>query len=117
MSRSESCLNNCCPESEIIQEEICGNFSYNEIPAGFFVLFAVAAADTSYISGTFEVFNSASSAGNATVNITGIPNTNMIVQPGVSGTRTVTRPTQFTITVPPNTSGTYCLTLYKRISA
>ncbi|TKH17361.1 hypothetical protein FC697_22255 [Bacillus wiedmannii] len=117
MCNSESYLNNCCPESEIIQEEFCGHFNYNVIPEGFYVIFAVAVADTSYISGTFEIFNSDSSVGNATVEILGIPNTNMIVQPGVSGTRTVTRPTAFTIRVPPNTSGTYCITLYKRISA
>ncbi|TKH17362.1 hypothetical protein FC697_22260 [Bacillus wiedmannii] len=112
MSNSEFCLNNCCPESEFILEKICGDVNNDSTTS--ITLPVWTTTDTSYISGTFEVFNPISSVGTVIINL---PGNFAEVHPGVSEIRTSIRPDQFVLTVAPNTSGTYCITLYKRISA
>ncbi|MFB7642038.1 hypothetical protein [Peribacillus butanolivorans] len=74
-----------------------------------------------YFEGTFEIFNSAASVSTVTgtVNSSTAPVTTTIgpVPPGNTIANTVQNPTSFVIQMPSGTSGTYSLTLYKRILA
>ncbi|WP_027954011.1 S-Ena type endospore appendage [Halobacillus kuroshimensis] len=99
----------CCPQAQIVQEEICGNIN-GVLTAD--ILWSAPAG--SYISGTFQVFNSASSTGNIVVAgdvvFAG-------VTPGNTQSESVDNPTTFTVTALAGVNGTYCITLYKRILA
>ncbi|MBD2794689.1 S-Ena type endospore appendage, partial [Xenorhabdus szentirmaii] len=103
----------CCPSPQIIQEKICGNFRLQE-GTSFEVWNAVT--DTGVIQGTFEIFSSSINEG--VLPITGTINPGAIVitaSPGNSVTSTILNPTSFNIEGEQNDSGTYCITLYKRI--
>ncbi|MDN4866216.1 S-Ena type endospore appendage [Priestia megaterium] len=103
----------CCPPAQIFQESICGNF--NGTGAAVIVWSAPGGA---YFSGTFEIFNSASSPGAVTATITTpSPLGTLDAAPGNSDTASVDQPTAFTITADAGESGKYCITLYKRVLA
>ncbi|MEB9626167.1 hypothetical protein P4J20_31090 [Bacillus cereus] len=114
MCNSQSSSNACCPAPQIIQEKICGNFSTTTDPISVWT-----ATDNSYISGTFEVFNSDSTPGNATFDVVANPDVGPIpVLPGTTMSVSVRRPTGLIVHAPlAGASGTYCLTLYKRVLA
>ncbi|WP_027954010.1 S-Ena type endospore appendage [Halobacillus kuroshimensis] len=99
----------CCPQAQIIQEKICGNFN------GVLADPVWTAPAGSYISGTFQIFNSASSAGPVTGAIT--PTGALSALPGNTDSVSVNNPTAFAITSVVGDSGTYCITLYKRVLA
>jgi hypothetical protein len=99
----------------MIKEEICGNFIGSTGPTP--IRWQAPAGD--YIQGNFRVFNSASSGGNASGNITfsggglGMPD----ATPGNTISRTVPNPISFSIVAGEGVSGTYCIILYKRVLA
>ncbi|MGN8647351.1 S-Ena type endospore appendage [Gracilibacillus sp. HCP3S3_G5_1] len=102
----------CCPSPEILQEEFCGNF--NGALAGEEVWSAPAGE---YIAGTFQLFNSASNTEIVTAAGTASPAIALSAAPGNTDTQSVNNPTSFTITSTEGASGTYCITLYRRILA
>ncbi|MGE6619838.1 S-Ena type endospore appendage [Bacillus mycoides] len=104
--------NACCPPAQILQEKICGNFN------GDGAVTPVWSAPTGgYIAGTFEIFNSASSTSKVVGQITGNPAGNITAIPGYTISQSINAPTNFTIEAPVGTSGTYCITLYRRVLA
>ncbi len=103
---------NCCPPPQVFQEKICGNF--NGALAAEEVWSAPAGA---YFAGTFEIFNSASSTGTVTAAGTATPVIALSATPGNSDSQSVNTPTNFTITAAAGNSGTWCITLYKRVLA
>jgi hypothetical protein len=107
----------CCPPAKIFTEKICGNFnnSSNELIA----ITVWTAPPGDYIQGTFQVFNSAASIGLATGNIS-LPNFSIAITPSAPGNTssgTFTNPRGLRIAIQPGVSGTYCITLYKRVLA
>lgn len=104
----------CCPSGQIFQEQICGNF-YGGTEGETQIVWQAPVGD--FFEGTFEIFNSASSPGDATgtVNPGGV--TVGPVPPGFSMAQTVLNPTDFTITAPAGVNGKFCITLYKRVLA
>lgn len=106
-SKTGSC---CCPTSQIIQENLCGNF------AGPLDTFRAWSAPTpnDYVQGTFEIFN----AGPETiiVNLVGNVGIGYDVPPGTTSARSILRPSLLLLSVPEGTSGKFCLTLYKRLT-
>ncbi|MEW4318943.1 hypothetical protein Q0N71_23210 [Bacillus thuringiensis] len=102
----------CCPPAQIIQEQFCGNF---QGPLTAEIVWSAPAG--SYIAGTFEITNSASSV--ATVTGAGTAGTAIALSalPGNSDSQSVNQPTNFTITAGTGDSGQYCIILYKRILA
>ncbi|MEH6989895.1 S-Ena type endospore appendage [Cytobacillus firmus] len=114
MGCSKGCNNACCPTPEIFQEKICGNF--NGGTAGI-ELMVWQAVPGDYFEGTFEIFNSASSSGSVTGDITAEMGETVVgpVPQGNSVANSVLEPSDFTISAPPNTSGKFCITLYKRV--
>ncbi|EEK75499.1 hypothetical protein COE58_03525 [Bacillus cereus] len=106
--------NFCCPPSQIFQEKICGNFG----PDNDVVVWFADQVDD-YIQGTFEVFNSASSTGNVIASLGSALQGSVLfpTPPGFSRSTSFPLPITFQINSPPNTSGTFCITLYKRIRA
>ncbi|PEQ68076.1 S-Ena type endospore appendage [Bacillus cereus] len=104
----------CCPTPKIVEEKICGNFATAVDP-----LTVWTTNENNYISGTFEVYNSASTSGNATMDVTSNPDIAVIqVPPGTTMSVSAQRPTAFTISAPlAGANGTYCITLYKRVLA
>ncbi|WP_286177174.1 S-Ena type endospore appendage [Bacillus sp. AFS017274] len=109
----------CCPPAQIFQESICGNFNGPTIGVVDETVFTAPVG--TYIEGTFEIFNSAASVTTVTgtVNSSTAPVTTTIgpVPPGNTIGKNVKNPTSFVIQMPAGTSGTYNLTLYKRILA
>ncbi|TKC14318.1 S-Ena type endospore appendage [Robertmurraya kyonggiensis] len=102
----------CCPEPEIFQEEFCGNFS------GALTAEEVWSAPAgAYIAGTFQLFNSSGSTGPVTAAGDATPAIALSSAPGNTDTQSVNNPTSFTITSADGDSGTYCITLYKRVLA
>ncbi|MDP1383939.1 hypothetical protein Q8G31_30300 [Priestia megaterium] len=104
----------CCPHPQILKEKICGNFigSAGATP----ILWQAPEGD--YIEGTFQVFNSAASGGNASGNISlagGIGIGMSDATPGNTISQSVPSPVSFSIIAPVGVSGTYCITLYKRV--
>ncbi|MFD9628969.1 S-Ena type endospore appendage [Peribacillus muralis] len=100
----------CCPSGQMFQEKICGNFN------GPLTAEAVWTAPAgAYFSGTFEIFNSASSPTAVTATIT--PLGALSAAPGNSDTQSVDQPTAFAITAAAGSSGKFCITLYKRVLA
>ncbi len=104
--------NASCPPAQILKEEICGNFNgpltAEEIwsaPAG------------SYFSGTFQIFNSASSTGTVTAAGTATPAIALSAAQGNTSSQSVNNPSDFTITAAAGDSGTYSIILYKRVLA
>ncbi|MED0946432.1 S-Ena type endospore appendage [Bacillus mycoides] len=102
----------CCPPAQMMQEKICGNFNgslTNEIvwsaPAG------------GYSAGTFEIFNSAASQAAVTAVITAPTPGGLDANPGNSDSESVNQPTSFSISSTATDSGTFCITLYKRVLA
>lgn len=102
----------CCPQAQIVQEKICGNF--NGLLAAQEVW---SAPPGSYVSGTFQIFNSASSLAPVAGAVVGVPPGVLAAAPGVTDSVSVNSPTSFTITSALGDSGTYCITLYKRVLA
>jgi hypothetical protein len=102
----------CCPPAQVFQEKICGNF--NGPLAGVEVWSAPAGA---YSSGTFEIFNSASSTDTVTATGTSTPAIALSAAPGNTDSQSVNQPTSFTITAGAGDSGSYCINLYKRVLA
>ncbi|MET1179325.1 S-Ena type endospore appendage [Peribacillus simplex] len=104
--------NSCCPSGEIFKEEFCGNFAG---PLAAEVVWSAPAG--SYIAGTFQLFNANSSTGIVTAAGNAIPLIALSATPGNTDTQSVNNPTSFTITAAAGDSGTYCVTLYKRVLA
>ncbi|MFL0499072.1 S-Ena type endospore appendage [Priestia megaterium] len=102
----------CSPSAQIFQESISGNF--NGTGAAVIVWSAPAGA---YFSGTFEIFNSASSPTTVTATMTSTPAGALSASPGNSDTQSVDQPTDFTITAGVGDTGKYCINLYKRVLA
>ncbi|WP_148359646.1 S-Ena type endospore appendage [Peribacillus simplex] len=102
----------CCPPAQMFQEKICGNFNGTGADQTVW-----AAPPGDYFEGTFQIFNSASSTGT----VTGTINPGAIavgpVPPGSTFSVAATNPTSFTIAADVGESGTYCITLYKRVLA
>ncbi|WP_249260852.1 S-Ena type endospore appendage [Virgibacillus pantothenticus] len=102
----------CCPPAQILKEEICGNFN------GPLTAEAVWSAPIGgYVSGTFQIFNSASSPATVTAAGTSTPAIALSADPGNTDSQSVNNPTDFSITAGEGDSGTYCITLYKRVLA
>ncbi|MGD6816471.1 S-Ena type endospore appendage [Metabacillus sp. 84] len=102
----------CCPSAQLIKEEICGNFN------GVLIDEQVWGAPGGYISGTFQIFNSASSQGAVTAAGTAAPAIALSAEPGNTISQSVNNPIDFTITTTEaGGNGTYCITLYKRVLA
>ncbi|MFE0625317.1 S-Ena type endospore appendage [Priestia aryabhattai] len=105
----------CCPPAQMFQESICSNFNNATGTATTTVWTAPAGA---YFSGTFEIFNSASSPDAVTATINPLsPLGTLDADPGNSNTASVNQPTAFAITIPAGASGKYCINLYKRVLA
>ncbi|HDR4948338.1 hypothetical protein EXW34_31410 (plasmid) [Bacillus mycoides] len=102
----------CCPPAQMLQEKICGNF--NGPLTGIEVWSAPAGG---YSAGTFEIFNSAASLATVTAAIVSNPAGALSAGPGNSDSQSVNQPTSFVITAGVGDSGTYCITLYKRVLA
>jgi hypothetical protein len=122
MCGSNGSNNACCPSTKIIQEKICGNFNNLNNPPNTALNITVWTAPVGdYIQGTFEIFSSVTSQ--TGVLVAGVitappaPPSMIFPTPGSSVATAVIRPIQFTLTVPGQTSGTYCITLYKRVLA
>ncbi|RFA33406.1 hypothetical protein CAI16_14765 [Virgibacillus dokdonensis] len=101
----------CCPPAQILKEEICGNFN------GALTEPVWSAPAGSYIAGTFQVFNSASSPATVTATGTATPAIALSAAPGNTDSQSVNNPTNFSITAADGDNGTYCITLYKRVLA
>ncbi|TVY08864.1 S-Ena type endospore appendage [Paenibacillus cremeus] len=103
----------CCPPAQIFQEKICGNF----LGAAVRAVFTAPAGD--YFEGTFEIFNSASSTASAVGTVTPAVGavTTFDAVPGFSNAAAVKNPISFVIDAPTGVSGTFCITLYKRVLA
>ncbi|MHC2836291.1 S-Ena type endospore appendage [Bacillus sp. F9_6S_D1_P_5] len=103
----------CCPPAQLFQEKICGNFG----PNNTVVVWSAGEVDD-YVQGTFEVFNSASSTENVGIAVTGVQGSfTAETPPGFSRAISARFPITFQIGSLSNTSGTFCITLYKRIRA
>ena len=98
----------CCPPSQIFKEEYCGNFNGPLTDEEVW-----SAPDWSYFAGTFQLFNSASSTGAVTAG----GSVTLNVPQGNTSSQSVENPTSFTITAAEGDSGTYCITLYRRVLA
>jgi hypothetical protein len=107
----------CCPDGQIFQETLCGNFNGGTDGVEDLVVWQAPAGD--YFEGTFEIFNSASSPTDATGIIATPAGNDQVgpVPPGFSIARSTLNPTQFTITAPAGVNGKFCITLYKRLLA
>jgi len=107
----------CSPPAQIFQESICGNFNNATAAATTTTVWSAPAG--AYFSGTFEIFNSASSpaATPVTATMTSVPAGALSATAGNSDTQSVDQPTDFAITVPAGASGKFCITLYKRVLA
>ncbi|WP_281657903.1 S-Ena type endospore appendage [Halobacillus sp. Cin3] len=102
----------CSPQAMVVQEKISGNFN------GVLTAEEVwSAPDGSYISGTFQIFNSATSLGSVSGAVVSVPPGVLTAGSGVTDSVSVNSPTSFTITSGLGDSGTYCITLYKRVLA
>ncbi|MGG0792670.1 S-Ena type endospore appendage [Brevibacillus laterosporus] len=112
MACSSSADGGCCPPAQMFQEQICGNF--NGPLAGVEVWSAPAGA---YFSGTFQLFNSASSTGTVTATGAATPAIASSAAQGNTDCQSVNNPTTFVITAVAGDSGTYSITLYKRVLA
>jgi hypothetical protein len=102
------------PPVHIFQETITGNFSASTYDITQIVW---SASPGAYFEGTFEISNSSVSYGT----VCGCITTNDCIEfntpIGFSVGRTVIKPIEFSITVPAASSGTYSITLYKRVLA
>lgn len=109
----------CCPQAQIFQEKLCGNFNNTTDEEITLIAWQVPEGVTDYIQGTFEIFNSNVSADAVEGVVTSandeIEVPEIVADPGNSAAVSVSRPTAFEITVGPGESGTYCITLYKRV--
>ncbi|MEJ9227833.1 S-Ena type endospore appendage [Priestia aryabhattai] len=104
----------CSPSAQMFQETISGNFN----GTGATPVTVWTAPAGAYFSGTFEIFNSASSPAATPVTATTTPaGTGLTATPGYASAETVNQPTAFAITAPIGASGKFCITLYKRVLA
>jgi hypothetical protein len=103
----------CCPSAQMFQEQICGNF--NGPLGGIGEVWSAPAG--AYFSGTFQLFNSASSTATVTATGTATPPIAISATQGNTDSQSVNNPTSFTISAALGDSGTYCITLYKRVLA
>jgi hypothetical protein len=105
----------CCPPAQIMQEEICGNFNGTVTPGTAVTVWSAPPGD--YIQGTFSIFNSAASTGTVTAAGAATPAIVLSATPGNTASQSVSNPTTFTITADIGESGSWCITLYKRVLA
>lgn len=105
----------CCPPAQIVKEKICGNLNNNSETTFSQTIWISPPGD--YIQGNFQVFNSAASTGNIAPSVNGLLVPLTTATPGNTVGRTVMNPTSFNVTLEPGSSGTYCMTLYKRVLA
>lgn len=101
--------NACCPSPQFFTEEFCGNYSGGE--EGIALELWAAAGVSDYVQGTFQIYNA---TGPGTVDGTANLAT-LEAPPGTTDSISIANPTNFTLTAPANTSGTYCIRLYKRL--
>jgi hypothetical protein len=104
--------NGCCPSATLLQEQICGNYN-GELTAEE----VWSAPAGSYFAGTCQLFNSASSTGTVTAAGSATTAIALSAAPGNTVSQSVNNPTTFTITAAAGDSGTYSITLYKRVLA
>lgn len=100
----------CCPSPEIFQEKICGNFTGTGAP-----VIVWTAPVGGYFAGTFEIFNSSASPTTVIATTTSTPVGALSASSGNSDSASVNAPVDFTITADVGNSGTFCISLYKRI--
>jgi hypothetical protein len=100
------------PPVHVFQEKITGNFSTTNFEITQILW---SASPGAYFEGTFEIFNSSLSYGTVCSCITTNDCVEFNAPIGFSVGRTATKPTEFSITVPAASSGTYSITLYKRV--
>jgi hypothetical protein len=115
---SSNVVRRCCPSAQILQEKICGNFN-GPLVGESSVLWRAPLTSSDYIQGTFEVFVSTGAVTAAV--ISSIPTENVtfpVVSAGNTLSRSVNFPIDFRLTdIEEGDSGTFCITLYKRILA
>ncbi|MGQ7307799.1 S-Ena type endospore appendage [Bacillus cereus] len=104
--------NSCCPPAQTFQEKICGNFNGDGATTQVW-----SAPTGGYLSGTFELFNASSSTSKVNGQIVGNPPGSLTAIPGYTISQSSNAPTSFSIEAPVGTSGTYCITLYRRVLA
>ncbi|MDP1443284.1 S-Ena type endospore appendage [Priestia megaterium] len=106
-----------CPPAQIFQESLCGNFNNPTAAAVTTTVWSAPAG--AYFSGTFEIFNSASSpvATPVTATMSSTPAGALSATSGNSDAQSVDQPTDFAITVPPGANGKFSIILYKRVLA
>lgn len=116
MCRLSGFNGSCCPPARIFQEKICGNFNFNGTGAPQIVW---SAPPGDYFEGTFQVFNSAASPGTVSANIglIGGGGLGISIDPGSTVSLAANNPVSLTIFTDAGESGTYCITLYKRVLA
>lgn len=102
-----SSSNNCAPQPQLFQECINGNFSDTAATVW-------SAPPGHYIEGTFEIYNSASSSGDATGSVNGGA-VDFTVPSGYTIGGSAENPTVFSITAATGVNGSYCITLYKKV--
>ncbi|MFP3886468.1 S-Ena type endospore appendage [Priestia filamentosa] len=105
------------PPAQMFQESLCGNFNNPTAAAVTTTVWTAPAG--AYFSGTFEIFNSASSpvATPVTATTSSVPVGALSATSGNSASQSVDQPTDFEITVPPGANGKFGITLYKRVLA
>ncbi|MFA9456771.1 S-Ena type endospore appendage [Halalkalibacter sp. AB-rgal2] len=104
----------CAPSGFMFQECISGNFNATDASIDTLVW---TSDPGHYTQGTFQVFNSAASAAVVTGTVAGAQPATITADPGFTISSSVQGPTGFTIEAATGTSGTYCITLYKRVLA
>ena len=105
----------CAPGPFMFQECIEGNF--NAIDGSINTL-VWSGAPGHYTQGTVKLFNSAASLAVATGTAAGpTPAVVVTANPGFTIGASVQTPTGFTIAAATGSSGSYCITLYKRVLA
>jgi hypothetical protein len=113
----DSSNGNLCPPAQIFQETLCGNFNNPTAAAVTTIVWSAPAG--AYFSGTFEIFNSASSpvATPVTATMASTPVGALSATSGNSDSQSVDQPTNFEITIPPGANGKFSMILYKRVLA
>lgn len=98
----------------MFQECISGNFNATD---GEVETLVWTSNPGEYTAGTFQLFNSAASVTAVAGEIGGMQPATITADPGFTVAASVQGPTGFTIDAPTGTSGSYCITLYKRVLA
>jgi hypothetical protein len=98
----------------MFQECIEGNWNATEAAIETLVW---TSAPGHYVQGTFKLFNSAGSVAVATGEVGGVQEVTITAAPGFTIAAAAQGPTGFTIEAATGSSGSYCITLYKRVLA